>query len=117
MDDERRIRQLELKFTEQEKLISELRDDIKSLKVLQNGDRKEYQKASEYHDTKKKKLFALFGELNERVADLATKTELQYVNRISHYWPPWTELTLARSLSKQLDDLKYEHTIPDFACL
>ena len=83
---ERRIQQLELKIIEHQRANVALRDDVKSLKDIQNDDRREYQEGFEYHDTKKKKLFGLLGEVNKSIDALqnqqdsmATKTELQYV--------------------------------------
>jgi hypothetical protein len=43
-DTEQRIRDLEQKVAEQEKINSGLHDDIKNFKVLQNGDRTEFYK-------------------------------------------------------------------------
>jgi hypothetical protein len=78
-DTEQRIRDLEQKVAEQEKINSGLHDDIKNFKVLQNGDRTEFYKGLEYQDLKKKKLFALVGELSNSRETLATKADLQYV--------------------------------------
>jgi uncharacterized coiled-coil protein SlyX len=69
--------ELELQVAEQAIIISGLQDDIKSLKELQNGDRAEFQKGLEYQDLKKKKLFALVGELDNSRELQATKADLQ----------------------------------------
>jgi hypothetical protein len=79
-DTEQRIRDLEQKVAEQEKINSGLYDDIKNFKVLQNGDRTEFYKGLEYQDLKKKKkLFALVGELSNSRETLATEADLRYV--------------------------------------
>jgi uncharacterized coiled-coil protein SlyX len=76
---DQRIPELELKVAEQAGIISGLQDDIKSLKELQNGDRVELLKGLQYQNLKKKKLFALVGELNNSRELLATNADLQYV--------------------------------------
>jgi hypothetical protein len=82
-DTEQRIQDLEQKVAEQEKINSDLHDDIKSFKALQNGDRAEFYKRLEYQDLKKKKLFALVGELSNSRELLATKADLRYVGTIT----------------------------------
>jgi hypothetical protein len=76
---DQRIPELELKVAEQARIISGLQDDIKSLKELQNGDRVEFLKGLQYQNLKKKKLFALVGELKNSRELLATNADLQYV--------------------------------------
>jgi len=118
---EHRIQQLELKLAEQERVNAAMSDDIRSLKEIQNGDRRECQEGFKHHETKKKKLFALFGEVNTRVAALqdqqesmATKAEFQYVHTILRKLPG---LTSARSLLGKLDDLKSAHSEPCSICI
>ena len=85
---EHRIQQLELKLAEQERVHAAMYDDIKSLKDIQNGDRREYQASFEHYEKKKKKFFTLLKEANANIATLqedqqtrlATKVELQYVH-------------------------------------
>lgn len=90
---EHRIQQLEFKLAEQElKLAAQeqtnvaLREDIKSLKEIQNGDRGECQAGFEHLEGKNKKTYALLGEANSSIialqdqqVRLATKAELRYV--------------------------------------
>jgi len=84
---EHRIEQLELKLAEQEQTNAALRDDIKGLKEIQNGDRREYQTGFEHFEAKKKKQYALLGQadsdilaLQDQQERLATKEELKYVD-------------------------------------
>jgi septal ring factor EnvC (AmiA/AmiB activator) len=114
---EHRIEQLERKLAEQEQTNSGLRADIKSLKEIQHGNRTEYLKGFEYYEHKKKKFSGLLGDANTRVSAiqdqqqlLATKAELQYVTHTPYSYYQ-TKLTFARSLSAQLDELKYVHTV------
>ena len=95
---ELRLAEQEQRFSEQERLIAELRGDmkehervtaelrgdmkeyervnadlqgdIKSLKAIIDGDRKEYQTGFEHHDQKKKKLFGLLGEVKESLGEV-----------------------------------------------
>ena len=83
---EHRIEQLELKLAEQGQTNAALREDIKGLKDIQKGDRREYQTGFEYFEAKKKKLYALLGQagssilaLQDQQERLATKEELRYV--------------------------------------
>lgn len=82
-----RLRQLETKVAEQERINLELQDDIRRFKA---------------------------GKVDENQERLAKKAELQYVYIILCYQ---VKLTLASSLSKQLDDLKYERDGPRFTCI
>ena len=86
---EHRIQQLELKLAEQEQVNAGLRDDIKSLKEIQYGNRTEYLKGFEHYEQKKKKFAGVLEEANTSISAmqdhqelLATKTELQYVTEI-----------------------------------
>lgn len=104
---------------EHERVNTELRGDMMSLKVILDGDRKESQAGFEHQDQKKKKLFGLLGQAKESLGEVkgtvaalqgyqehfAAKVELQYVHIILYHQ---AMLTFARTLSKQLDDLKYE---------
>lgn len=88
-DMEHRIEQLELKLAEQEQVNAALREDIKSLKEIQNGDRKECQTGFDHYEQKKKKFSGLLSEvikstsaLQGQQERLATKAELQYVTHI-----------------------------------
>jgi inorganic pyrophosphatase len=81
---EHRIKQLELKLAEQERVNAAMCEDIKSLKEIQNGDRKEYRTSFEHYEEKKKKFSAVLREVNGRTTALqdqqerlATKAELQ----------------------------------------
>lgn len=81
-----RIQQLERKLAEQEQTNAALREDIKSLKEIQNGDRGECQAGFEHLEGKNKKTYALLGEANSSIialqdqqGRLATKAELRYV--------------------------------------
>ena len=83
---EHRIQQLELKLAEQERVNVGLRDDIKSLKEIQSGDRAEYQKGFEHYEQKKKKFSGLLREastsmiaLQDQHERLATRAEFEYV--------------------------------------
>lgn len=85
-DVNQRVEQLELNLAEQAILNSDLQEDIKSLKTLQNGDRMEYKSGFRHCDEKKKKFYALLDEVNNRITaieayqeQLATRTELQHV--------------------------------------
>lgn len=75
IDIDERLRQLERKSLEQARTISGLRDDLKSFKVLQDGDRKEYQVALDHQNTKKRKLFALIDEHGDKVSAIELKVE------------------------------------------
>ena len=86
---EHRIQQLELKLAEQEQVNAGLRDDIKSLKEIQHGNRTEYIKGFEHYEQKKKKFAGVLEEANisifalqDRQELFATKEELQYVTQI-----------------------------------
>ena len=86
---EDRIQQLELKLAEQEPVNAGLRDDIKSLKEIQYGNRTEYLKGFEHYEAKKKKFAGVLEETNTSISDLqdqqellATKEELQYATLI-----------------------------------
>ena len=86
---EHRIEQLELKLAEQEQVNAGLRDDIKSLKEIQYGNRTEYLQGFEHYEQKKKKFSGLLAEANTSISALqaqkellATKEELQYVASI-----------------------------------
>jgi uncharacterized coiled-coil protein SlyX len=110
---EHRIQQLELKLVEQEKVNAGLRDDIKSLKDIQNGDRNEYLAQLEHFDAKIKKLFALLREANtstaaqkDQLERLVTDNGLQYVYVVLCCQ---AALTFARLFSGQLDDPRYVH--------
>lgn len=85
---EHRIQQLErkLKLVTQEQANAALREDVKSLKETQKGDRGEYRAGFGHCEAKKKKTYALLGEADSRIVDLqhqqeclATKAELRYV--------------------------------------
>lgn len=71
-----RVRQLERKILEQERTISGLQDDMKSLKVLQDGDRNEFQDAIEHQNTKKRKLFGLIDDHSDRLSAVELKVEV-----------------------------------------
>jgi pyruvate-formate lyase len=86
---EHRIQQLELKLAEQEQVNAGLRDDIKSLKEIQYGNRTEYLKGFEHYEQKKKKFAGVLEEANKSMSALqdqqellATKEELQYATQI-----------------------------------
>ena len=86
---EHRIQQLEFKLAEQERVNVGLRDDIKSLKEIQSGDRTEYQKGFEHYEQKKKKFSGLLREVNASIfalqnqqERLATKAEFEYVDAV-----------------------------------
>jgi hypothetical protein len=120
---EHRIQQLELKLAEQEQANAALREDIKSLKEIQNGDREEYRTGFDHYEQKKKKFSGLLSEvikitsaLQGQQERLSTKAELQYVSHSSCNCYQ-TGLTFARLLSVQLDDLKYGHATPGFLVL
>lgn len=83
---ERKLAEQELKFVAQEQVNAALGEDIKSLKEIQNGDRREYQRGYEHFEAKKKKLYALLGQadsgiiaLQHQQERLATKADLRYV--------------------------------------
>lgn len=85
---EHRIQQLELKLAEQEQVNAGLRDDIKSLKEIQYGNRTEYLKGFEHYEQKKKKFAGVLEKANTSISALqdhqelfATKEELQYVTQ------------------------------------
>lgn len=70
-----RLRQLERKFLEQERTISGLRDDLKSFKLQQDGDRKECHDGLEHQNAKKRKLFGLVDEHGDKISAIEQKVE------------------------------------------
>ena len=95
---EHRVEQLELRLAEQEQANAALREDIKGLKDIQNGDRREYQTGYEHFEAKKKKLYALLGQADSSIVDLqgqqerfATKDELRYVGTV-RLLPGWAKI-------------------------
>lgn len=93
---EQRVRQLEMKLEEQQAANAGLRDDMKDLKELVNGDRQESKESFSHHDAKKKKLFALLEDVNKSVAKLQDEQKSMASKAELH------------TLSRQLDDLRYK---------
>ena len=115
MDDH--VRQLALKLNEQEVSIAALRDDMKALKKLLNGDRKDNRESSSYLYAKNKQLSGLLDNVKDGAAALkeqldgaATKAELQAVSQqlddLRRKQEGTSTKTEVQTLSEQVDNLR-----------